>query len=83
MTQASERRLYRSRSDKVLGGVLGGFAHYMGWDPAVVRILFALLVLVTGFFPGVVLYLVALVVVPEEPWPTYPPPVPSAHPPPQ
>jgi phage shock protein C len=60
------RRLYRSRTDTVLGGVAAGLAAYLNADPALVRIAWAILVVVTS---GVALlvYIVAWVAVPEEP----------------
>ncbi|MGH2357394.1 MAG: PspC domain-containing protein [Candidatus Limnocylindria bacterium] len=58
------RRLYRSRTDAVLGGVAGGVAEWLGWDPSLVRVAWVILVPFTG---GVALlvYLVMWVVVPE------------------
>lgn len=61
------RRLYRSRSDRMIGGVLGGLAVYLGIDATLLRIGFALLAIVSGFGPGVIAYIVAMVIVPEEP----------------
>jgi phage shock protein C len=60
------KRLYRSRTDTVIGGVASGLATYLDADPALVRIGWAILIVVTG---GVALlaYIVAWVVVPEEP----------------
>jgi phage shock protein C len=60
------RRLYRSHTDSVLGGVAGGVAEYLDVDPAIVRVLWALLAIITGgvFF---VLYIVMWVVVPYRP----------------
>lgn len=52
--------------DKVLTGVLGGFAEYFGADKALVRIIGAALMMVTGFFPGVFLYIIAAVIMPEK-----------------
>jgi phage shock protein C len=60
-------RLYRSRQDRIVGGVCSGLADRFDLDPSVVRILWVVLTLLTGFVPGAVLYLVMLVVVPEEP----------------
>jgi len=60
------RRLYRSRRDSVLGGVCGGVADYLDLDPSIVRIIWAVLTLVTGGL-FLVLYIVMWVVVPEGP----------------
>ena len=56
------KRLYRSRDDRIIAGVCGGIAEYFGWDPTLVRIGYVLL-----FFPGLFLYLVMVVVIPEKP----------------
>lgn len=60
------RRLYRSETESVLGGVAGGVAEYLEVDPAIVRVVWALLALITGgiFF---VLYIVMWIVVPYGP----------------
>ncbi len=60
-------RLYRSVDDRVLGGVCGGLADRLDLDPALVRIGYAILDLVTGIFPLLVLYVIMVVVIPEEP----------------
>jgi phage shock protein PspC (stress-responsive transcriptional regulator) len=60
------RRLYRSRTDTVLGGVAGGVAEYLDADPSIVRIIWAILGIVTGGI-FVVLYIVMWIVVPEAP----------------
>ena len=59
-----QKRLTKSR-DKVLAGVFGGIANYFGWDPAWVRITGAFLILFTRVFPGVALYIIAAIVMPE------------------
>jgi phage shock protein C len=58
-------RLYRSREERVLFGVAGGVAEWLDIDPAIVRIVFALLVLTLG--AGILLYIVMALVIPEEP----------------
>ena len=60
------RRLYRSETDSVLGGVAGGVAEYLDVDPAIVRVVWALLAIITGgiFF---ILYVVMWIVVPYGP----------------
>jgi phage shock protein C len=61
--------LYRSRKDKVFGGVAGGIAHSLNTDPAIVRLIFALLVIVAG--GGILLYLILWIAIPEEPFEFY------------
>lgn len=53
-------------NEKVLSGVLGGFAEYLGWDKTLVRIGYAAITLFTAFMPGILLYIVAAIVMPEE-----------------
>jgi len=59
------RRLYRSQTESVIAGVAGGVAEYFDLDPAIVRVVWALLAIITGgvFF---ILYIVMWIVVPEE-----------------
>jgi phage shock protein PspC (stress-responsive transcriptional regulator) len=58
--------LYRSRKDKVFGGVAGGIARSLNADPAIVRLIFALLIIVGG--GGLLLYLILWIAIPEEPF---------------
>ena len=60
------RRLYRSRTDSVIGGVAAGLATYLSADPALIRIAWAILVVITGG-AALLAYIVAWIVVPEEP----------------
>jgi len=60
------RRLYRSRTDTVIGGVAAGLANYLNSDPALVRVAWVVLALVTNGV-GLVAYLVCWVAIPEEP----------------
>lgn len=59
-----DNRLYRSRTDSMLGGVCGGMGVYFRIDPTIIRILFILLTLAGGMGP--LLYLILWVVVPKE-----------------
>jgi phage shock protein C len=58
------RRLYRSRTDRVLGGVAAGVADYVNADPALVRIAWAILVPLTSGL-ALLVYIVAWIAVPE------------------
>ncbi|MEJ2757827.1 MAG: PspC domain-containing protein, partial [Anaerolineales bacterium] len=59
------RKLYRSRSDRMVAGVAGGLGEYLNIDPTIVRLLFVLFALAGG--PGLLVYIIMLLVVPEEP----------------
>jgi len=59
-----EKRLYRSRSDRVIWGVCGGLARYFNIDPTIVRIIAVLLVFANGV--GILVYLILTIVVPLE-----------------
>ena len=58
-------RLYRSRGDRMLFGVAGGLARYLNVDSSIVRIVWVLLVFAAG--AGILLYVVAAFLIPEEP----------------
>jgi phage shock protein C len=60
MAGSQYRKLTRSRTDKMLGGVCGGLGEYFGIDPVIFRIIFAVAFLVygTGFGVYVILWLV-------------------------
>ena len=61
-----ERKLYRSRTDKKLLGVLGGFAKYFNIDATVLRIIYVLLSLFVLGCP-IIIYLIVALIIPEEP----------------
>lgn len=58
-------RLYRSREDKMLGGVCGGIASYFNIDPVIIRLIFIFFLFLEG--SGLLAYLVAWVIIPVEP----------------
>jgi phage shock protein C len=58
------KRLYRTREGRVIAGVCAGLAAYFGVDPTLVRLAFALLTIFGG--AGILLYLVAWIVIPDE-----------------
>ena len=61
-----ERKLYRSKSDRKLLGVLGGFAKYFNVDAAILRIIYVLLSIFVIGCP-IIIYLIVALVIPEEP----------------
>jgi len=58
-----EKRLQRSRSQRMLAGVCGGIAEYYGWDPTIVRVAWIILTLLGG--SGILLYVILWLVMPE------------------
>ena len=63
--QVASRTLRRSRDERVIAGVCGGLAEYLGVDPVLVRIAALLLVFAGG--AGIVLYAIGWIAIPEEP----------------
>ncbi|MBI1342093.1 MAG: PspC domain-containing protein [Terrimonas sp.] len=61
----AKRRLYRNTNDKLLGGVCSGIANYLDIDPAIIRLLFAIITL-GGFGFGVLAYIILWIVLPEQ-----------------
>ena len=64
ITMNASNRLYRSTTDKVIGGVCGGLGNYLNIDPVIVRILFVLLAVFGG--SGVLVYIILWIVIPEQ-----------------
>lgn len=60
-----EKRLYRSRTNRVIGGVCGGLGEYLGVDPVVIRLIWAITFFLGGV--GFIAYIICLVVIPETP----------------
>ena len=60
------KKLMRSNTNKVFAGVLGGIAEYLGMDPSVVRIVYTILTVCTAAFPGVLIYLIMLLIMPMK-----------------
>jgi len=60
-----EKRVYRSRTDRVLGGVCAGLGKYFGLDPVLLRVIWAIAFFVGG--AGLLAYIIAWIIIPEEP----------------
>ena len=61
-----QKKLYRSTNNKMISGVCAGIAEYFNIDPTLVRLLFAALTLFSAAFPGVILYLIMMIIVPQK-----------------
>lgn len=58
--------LKRSVESRMIGGVCGGIAEWLGWDPTLVRIAFVAVSLLSAAFPGIIVYLILWVLMPER-----------------
>jgi phage shock protein C len=59
--------LHRSRNHKLLAGVCGGLAEWLGWSPAWTRFLFVLVSIASAGFPGTIVYIILWLVLPKAP----------------
>lgn len=59
------KRLYRSKRNRMIGGVCGGVGEYFNVDPTFVRLLWVLLTFAYG--SGVLVYIIAWIIIPEHP----------------
>ncbi|HEX9651300.1 MAG TPA: PspC domain-containing protein [Cyclobacteriaceae bacterium] len=61
----ASQKLVRSK-DKIIAGVCGGIAEYMGVDPTVIRILYVFASIFTAAFPGILVYIIMWLIMPEN-----------------
>ncbi len=61
-----KKKLERDEEKAVISGVLSGMAEYFGQDPVLFRILAIAFLVLTGFFPGILLYLAAWIIMPKR-----------------
>lgn len=57
--------LQRSRKHRILGGVCGGLAEWLGWDVTLVRVLYVVVSIVSAGFPGILAYIILWFVMPD------------------
>ncbi len=61
------KRLYRSDTDKVFAGILGGLGEYLEIDPTILRLIYILVAILTGLAPAIIGYIIAYLIVPQKP----------------
>jgi phage shock protein C len=66
-TPLCARKLVRSRTDRKIAGICAGLGNYLGMDPIVVRLVWVFLTFVSGIVPGILVYVLAWIIVPEAP----------------
>lgn len=60
------RPLTRVRQGKLIAGVCGGLAKWLGWDPTLVRLGYLIVTVLSAAFPGVLIYILLWVLMPQE-----------------
>jgi len=61
------KRLYKSKENRVIAGVIGGVAEYFNVDPVILRIVWVLLAVFTALAPGIIAYVIAIFIIPQKP----------------
>jgi phage shock protein C len=59
------KSLRRSRTNRMIAGVVGGLAEYWGIDPTLARVIFVVVSIVSAAFPGLIVYLLLWLIIPE------------------
>ena len=59
------KKLYRSETNKIFGGILGGIGEYFEVDPVVIRLVYVVFLILTGIIPGILIYIIALIIIPR------------------
>jgi len=61
------KNLYKSDKNKIIAGIFGGLGEYYDVDPTILRLAWILICIFTGLFPGLLAYLIAMLIVPQKP----------------
>jgi phage shock protein C len=61
------KRLYRSKKERMLGGVCGGLGEYFRLDPTFIRLIFIVVWFLTGFIPMLIIYIILWLLIPLAP----------------
>lgn len=67
MEHTEHKKLYRSTTDRVFAGICGGLGEYLNIDSTILRLVWTLIVIFTGLVPGVLVYLLAIFIIPQRP----------------
>lgn len=62
-----QRPLTRVRQGKLIAGVCGGLARWLGWDPTLVRLGYVVLSVLSVGFPGILIYILLWILMPQDP----------------
>lgn len=64
----AHKKLYRSNTNRVFAGVCGGIAEYVDVDPTLIRVFYLALSIFSAAFPGLLLYILLLLIIPPRPF---------------
>ncbi|MEI9902095.1 MAG: PspC domain-containing protein [Hyphomicrobium sp.] len=71
MDDPLRRPLVRVRQGRLIAGVCGGIANWLGWDPTLVRLGYVILTVLSVGFPGILLYILLWILMPQRPFNSY------------
>ncbi|WP_292731015.1 PspC domain-containing protein [Methanoculleus sp.] len=60
------KKLTRSTSDRWIAGICGGIGEYFEIDPNVIRVVWVIVTVLTGFLPGIIIYILLWIILPEQ-----------------
>jgi len=60
------KKLYKSKENKIIAGIIGGIGEYFDVDPVMLRLAWLLILIFTAIIPGILVYLIATLIVPEK-----------------
>ena len=61
------KKLYKSNANKVFAGIVGGLGEYFDIDPVILRVLCLIILISTGIIPGIIVYIIAIFIIPKKP----------------
>ncbi|RJQ32333.1 PspC domain-containing protein [Candidatus Parcubacteria bacterium] len=67
MNNNKNNKIYRSRKDRMVAGVMGGLGEYLDVDPTILRLIWIGVTAFTGFLPGIIAYIIAVLIIPLKP----------------
>jgi phage shock protein PspC (stress-responsive transcriptional regulator) len=62
----SRSKLHRSSSNRIIAGVCGGIAQWLGWSPTTVRVLYVIVSILSVAFPGILVYIILWIAMPQD-----------------
>ncbi|HOI59803.1 MAG TPA: PspC domain-containing protein [Candidatus Pacearchaeota archaeon] len=61
-----KKKLYKNKENKIFCGIIGGLGDYLNIDPTILRLIWLLVIVFTGFFPGLFIYIIACFIIPDK-----------------